>query len=363
MTGSLSLGLGFTRGGLPFRALPGVRYDPAFAGPRAAERVTTMFVPGAAAPPRGALRPGILVIYGGGFTRAAPGVPLHVGRYFAAQGFVVSVVEYRAVYSSTQGTAPDDGVTALDATADVCAALAHLADYDGVDPGNLVVIGHSTGGQIASAITTNPGHLAAVGVSLSQVSGVIPIDHGSYSLDAFGGHGPTLSRSVDSVSADLTRTWGFTRTPTPNANSASTLPLGQDSVDSYDSREIYYPGFLPSGDLSPGDPQGYSPVFYVNDDLPPQWIPYVGRLDGTDGAPAVGGRAGQALAWRDLVASRPRVAASGGVGLYPRQDYAQHDEMITELGTTGSPEARAYTEAALAALVAFTTGGPVPSAV
>ena len=353
--GGLSLSARASLRSLPlgpaYRETAGVLYDAAFSGTRASERVTTLYEPRGAAPVGMANaqgeRPGVVVVYGGGFPRPAPGVPLWVGRWLAEKGYVASVPEYRAVYSATQGTAPDDGVTARDSTADVCAAVAHLASLPAVDEDRIIVIGHSTGGQVASTITTNPGWLGAVGVALSQVAGVIPIDHASYSLDAFGGKPAVLDRGNSSVSADLTKTWGFTRSGTPNANNATAA----DGGTRYDSDEIYYPGYVSPGVLSVGSPEGFSPVFYVNDDLPPQWIPYVGREDGGDGPPSVGYRAEQAKAWKALVDGRPRVSASGGVALYPIEDAGyQHDEMITKLGLYDESTAAAYSAAALAAM-------------
>lgn len=100
------------------------------------------------------LRPGVLFIHGGAFTHGQAGLRPHLFGTFADAGFAVADIEYRL--------APPPRWQ--DARADVLCALGWfqtVAPTYGVDPGRIVVMGDSAGGNLALIAAYAPG--AAVG--------------------------------------------------------------------------------------------------------------------------------------------------------------------------------------------------------
>eukprot|EP01065_Artemidia_motanka_P005773 TRINITY_DN12798_c0_g1_i1.p1 TRINITY_DN12798_c0_g1~~TRINITY_DN12798_c0_g1_i1.p1 ORF type:complete len:373 (+),score=128.46 TRINITY_DN12798_c0_g1_i1:59-1120(+) len=74
--------------------------------------------------------------------------------------------------------APGQGVRWHQMAADVARAVRWARDNAerlGADPSRLCLVGHSAGGHLASLLSTDPRHLAAVGMSLSDVSVTVSV--------------------------------------------------------------------------------------------------------------------------------------------------------------------------------------------
>jgi acetyl esterase/lipase len=103
-----------------------------------------------------ALRPGVLYIHGGAFTHGSPGLRPHLFATFADSGYAVADIEYRL--------APPPRWR--DARADVLCALGwfqSVATTYGVDPGRIVVMGDSAGGNLALVAGYSPQGIATPG--------------------------------------------------------------------------------------------------------------------------------------------------------------------------------------------------------
>lgn len=121
--------------------------------------------------PKGARSaPLILFVHGGGWSGGAKGMgqggqPAH----YAARGYAWATLNYRLV--------PD--ATVEDQAADVARALAFLtrnARALGINAGCVVLVGHSSGAQLAGLVATDPQWLAKAKIPFSAIRGVVSMD-------------------------------------------------------------------------------------------------------------------------------------------------------------------------------------------
>lgn len=120
--------------------------------------------------------PLLLFIHGGGWSigdkrqSAAP-----KAEHFTAAGWAFGSVNYRLV--------PD--VTVEQQAGDIAAAIgwarAHAAGQ-GLDPNRIVLMGHSAGAHLAALVGTDPRYLAAAGVPISAIKGVVLLDGAGYDI-------------------------------------------------------------------------------------------------------------------------------------------------------------------------------------
>jgi acetyl esterase/lipase len=59
----------------------------------------------------------------------------------------------------------------------------HIATYGG-DPARVLVMGHSSGGQLAAITCTDDRYLKAEGLSLSMIKGCVPVDADTFDIPA-----------------------------------------------------------------------------------------------------------------------------------------------------------------------------------
>lgn len=98
-----------------------------------------------------ALRPTIVVIYGGAWRSGAPTQSENVNRALAARGFAVAAIDYRHAPQFNFPAQIDD----------VNLALAMLRDSSatwGIDSARMAVLGRSSGGQLAELAAFTPNH-------------------------------------------------------------------------------------------------------------------------------------------------------------------------------------------------------------
>ena len=125
--------------------------------------------------PSGTNWPVFIFVYGGGWTEGDKNLRVggadvygNIGRFYAAQGIGAAVINYRLLPT----------VRWRDQIADVAQATAwvhaHIAEYGG-DPQRLFIGGHSAGAQLVTRVALDPEPLPRVGLSPSNLCGVIPV--------------------------------------------------------------------------------------------------------------------------------------------------------------------------------------------
>ncbi|HXI43697.1 MAG TPA: alpha/beta hydrolase [Bryobacteraceae bacterium] len=135
-------------------------------------------------PPK--MRPLVLYVTGGGFSRAPKEAALNLRTYVAEAGFVVASLQYRTV---------SDGANYRDGISDVKSAIRFLranAEQFGIDPEHVAVWGESAGGYLAAmAGLTNSSKAFESGENLDQSSDVQAV------IDKFG------ASDISQIAADF----------------------------------------------------------------------------------------------------------------------------------------------------------------
>jgi acetyl esterase/lipase len=125
--------------------------------------------------PTGTNWPVLIFIHGGGWTKGDKSLVVggadvyqNIGRFYAAHGIGVAVINYRLQPGVDWRTQLDDAAAA---TAWVHANIGTL----GGNPRRLFVSGHSAGGQLADRIALDPEPLKKYGLSPADICGVISV--------------------------------------------------------------------------------------------------------------------------------------------------------------------------------------------
>jgi acetyl esterase/lipase len=126
------------------------------------------------ATPGTAPAPVVVFFYGGSWTSGERRDYRFVGQALAAEGIVAIVPDYRLSPAVAFPTFVEDGAAA------VAWAAANAARYGG-DPDRIVVVGHSAGAYIAALLATDPSYLAAQGLPLTRIRGMVG-EAGPYSF-------------------------------------------------------------------------------------------------------------------------------------------------------------------------------------
>jgi acetyl esterase/lipase len=120
--------------------------------------------------------PVVLFIHGGGWSIGDKrGTAASKAEHFTANGYAFASVNYRLV----------PGATVEGQAADIASAIAFLrtnamgSNYDG---DRIVLMGHSAGAHLAALVCTDPRYLAAAGVPMRTVKGVILLDGAGYDI-------------------------------------------------------------------------------------------------------------------------------------------------------------------------------------
>lgn len=121
--------------------------------------------------------PVVFWIHGGGWQTGDKTNVQEKPKAFLARGFVFVSINHRLL--------PTVEMAAL--VGDVAKAFrwvqTHIAEYGG-DPQRILVMGHSSGAQLATLICTDDRYLKAEGLSLAPIKGCVPVDGDTYDIPA-----------------------------------------------------------------------------------------------------------------------------------------------------------------------------------
>jgi arylformamidase len=122
-------------------------------------------------------RPVVFWIHGGGWQSGDKTMVALKPKVFADAGFVFVSISHRLL--------PNVDMAAI--TRDVAGALGwvhkNIATYGG-DPTRLLVMGHSSGGQLAALMCTDDRYAKAEGFSLTMIKGCVPVDADTFDIPA-----------------------------------------------------------------------------------------------------------------------------------------------------------------------------------
>ena len=121
--------------------------------------------------------PVVFWIHGGGWQTGDKSMVALKPKAFMDAGFIFVSVNHRLL--------PTVGMDVL--TRDVASALGwvhkNIATYGG-DPARLLVMGHSSGGQLAALMCTDDRYAKAQGFSLTIIKGCVPVDADTFDIPA-----------------------------------------------------------------------------------------------------------------------------------------------------------------------------------
>lgn len=135
--------------------------------------------------------PLILYVHGGGWSRGSKDNATGKWKidHFPGAGYAFATIDYRLV----------PGATVEDQAADVAHALKTAVDRAsalGIDPGRVVLMGHSAGAQLVALVGTDERYLKGAGLSFGNLAGVVPIDGAAYDVVAQMRDGPAIMQST-----------------------------------------------------------------------------------------------------------------------------------------------------------------------
>jgi len=121
--------------------------------------------------------PVVFWIHGGGWQSGDKGMVAQKPKAFTGAGFVFVSINHRLLPTVDMGAL----------TRDVASALGwvhkNIATHGG-DPTRLLVMGHSSGGQLAALMCTDDRYAKAEGVSLTIIKGCVPVDADTFDIPA-----------------------------------------------------------------------------------------------------------------------------------------------------------------------------------
>ena len=121
--------------------------------------------------------PVVFWIHGGGWQTGDKNMVALKPKAFTDAGFVFVSINHRLLPSVDMGVI----------TRDVASALGwvqkHIATHGG-DPARLLVMGHSSGGQLAALMCADDRYAKAAGFSLKAIKGCVPVDADTFDIPA-----------------------------------------------------------------------------------------------------------------------------------------------------------------------------------
>ena len=129
------------------------------------------------APARAKGLPVVFWIHGGGWQTGDKSLVARKPQTFMDAGFVFVSTNHRLLPSVEMGAIVGDIAASLRWVHE------HIAEYGG-DPTRVLVMGHSSGGQLAALICTDHRYLEAQGLSLTMIKGCVPVDADTFDIPA-----------------------------------------------------------------------------------------------------------------------------------------------------------------------------------
>jgi len=121
--------------------------------------------------------PVVFWIHGGGWQTGDKSMVALKPKAFMDAGFVFVSINHRLLPAVDMGAI----------TRDVASALGwvhkNIATHGG-DPARLLVMGHSSGGQLAALMCTDDRYVKAEGLSLTMIKGCVPVDADTFDIPA-----------------------------------------------------------------------------------------------------------------------------------------------------------------------------------
>ena len=121
--------------------------------------------------------PVVFWIHGGGWQTGDKSMVALKPKAFMDAGFVFASINHRLLPAADMGAI----------TRDVASALGwvhkNIAAHGG-DPARLLVMGHSSGGQLAALMCTDDRYAKAEGFSLTMIKGCVPVDADTFDIPA-----------------------------------------------------------------------------------------------------------------------------------------------------------------------------------
>lgn len=121
--------------------------------------------------------PLFIFIHGGAWAFGDKRIAGHMAAHARARGYAFASLGYRLVPDADPGQQAED----------VAAAIAYLvreADALEVDPGRIIVSGHSAGAHLAALVGTDPRYLRAHRLPVSILDGIVLLDGAGYDVAA-----------------------------------------------------------------------------------------------------------------------------------------------------------------------------------
>lgn len=122
-------------------------------------------------------RPVVFWIHGGGWQSGDKGMVARKPKAFTDAGFVFVSINHRLLPTVEMGAITRDVASALGWVHENIAA-------HGGDPARLLVMGHSSGGQLAALMCTDDRYARAEGYSLRMIKGCVPVDADTFDVPA-----------------------------------------------------------------------------------------------------------------------------------------------------------------------------------
>lgn len=129
------------------------------------------------APPGAKGLPVVFWIHGGGWQTGHKGLVARKPQAFNDAGLVFVSINHRLLPKAEMGDIVRDVAKAMKWVHD------HVAEYGG-DPNRVLVMGHSSGGQLAALICTDDRYLKAEGLTLAMIKGCVPVDADTFDVPA-----------------------------------------------------------------------------------------------------------------------------------------------------------------------------------
>ncbi len=141
-------------------------------------------------------RPIVVWVHGGGWTSGDKGeyMPDKVALFNGA-GYLFASVNYRLTDPTLATPAPQYPVHDDDVATAIAWLIDHASDYGG-DPHKVAVLGHSAGGGIVAAVTTDARYLQAHGATLDSVSCAGSMDGEGYDVVAGASTSPAGVQTI-----------------------------------------------------------------------------------------------------------------------------------------------------------------------